>query len=104
MNTFTSERVKEDVFSVAISQSQDVAHHGHNSQGASVIGPSVKPHLEEKQHLHCKGLLWFTALKQNGVENDTEISGRLHETSFQTVEHAEHPAHKVLNVPKNGFN
>lgn len=31
-----------------VSQAQDVAHHGHDSQGAGVIGPSVKPHLETR--------------------------------------------------------
>lgn len=36
MNTFSSEGIKEDVFSVAISQAQDVAHHGHHSSGAAV--------------------------------------------------------------------
>jgi len=28
-----------------VSQSQDVAHHGHDGQGAGVVGPPVEPHL-----------------------------------------------------------
>ncbi len=43
VNTFTSERVKEDVFSVAISQTQDVAHHGHHSSRAAVRRTTAVP-------------------------------------------------------------
>lgn len=43
MNTFPSERVKEDVFSVTISQTQDVAHHGHHSSGAAVRRATAVP-------------------------------------------------------------
>ena len=43
VNTFPSERVKEDVFSVAIAQTQDVAHHGHHSSGAAVCRATAVP-------------------------------------------------------------
>lgn len=43
MNTFPSERVKEDVFPVAIAQTQDVAHHGHHGSGAAVRGATAVP-------------------------------------------------------------
>lgn len=43
MNTFPSERVKEDVFSVAISQTQDVAHHGHYSSRTAVRRATAVP-------------------------------------------------------------
>lgn len=36
MNTFPCEGVEEDVFSVAVSQAQDVAHHGHHSGRSAV--------------------------------------------------------------------
>lgn len=31
-----------------VAQSQNVAHHGHHSQGAGVVGPPVEPNLEEE--------------------------------------------------------
>lgn len=34
-----------------VAQAEDVAHHGHDGQGAGVVGPPVKPDLEEKSHL-----------------------------------------------------
>ena len=33
-----------------VPQSQDVAHHGHDGQGAGVVGPPVEPHLEGGEH------------------------------------------------------
>lgn len=32
-----------------VPKSQDVAHHGHDGQRSSVIGPPVEPHLRKKQ-------------------------------------------------------
>jgi len=43
VDTFPSERVKEDVFSVAVSQTQDVAHHGHHGGGAAVRRATAVP-------------------------------------------------------------
>lgn len=43
MNTFPCEGVKEDVLSVAISQTQDVAHHRHHSCGAAVSRATAVP-------------------------------------------------------------
>lgn len=31
-----------------VTQSQDVAHHGHHSQGAGVVGSPVEPNLEDE--------------------------------------------------------
>lgn len=43
VNTLPSEGVKEDVFSVAVSQTQDVADHGHHSSGATVRRATAVP-------------------------------------------------------------
>ena len=43
MNTFTSERVKEDVLSVAIAQPEDVADHRHDGSGAAVCRATAVP-------------------------------------------------------------
>lgn len=34
-----------------VSQSQDVAHHGHDGQGAGVVGPPVEPHLGGREQI-----------------------------------------------------
>lgn len=36
VNTFPGEGVEQDVFSMPVSQTQDVAHHGHHSGGSAV--------------------------------------------------------------------
>lgn len=51
MYTFTRERIKEDIFSMAISQTQDVAHHGHNSSRAAVRGATAVPENSKKYRL-----------------------------------------------------
>lgn len=43
MNAIPSEGVKEDIFSMSISQTQDVAHHGHHSSGATVGRTTAVP-------------------------------------------------------------
>lgn len=51
MYTFTRERIEEDIFSMSISQTQDVAHHGHNSSGAAVRGATAVPENSKKYRL-----------------------------------------------------
>lgn len=51
VDTFPSERVKEDVFSMAIAKSQDVADHGHHSSGAAVCRAAAVPGHEHVQTL-----------------------------------------------------
>lgn len=57
MYTFTRERIEEDIFSMPISQTQDVAHHGHNSSRAAVRGAAAVPENSKKLQIRktCRG-------------------------------------------------
>lgn len=43
VHTLPGKGVEEDVFSVAVSQAEDVAHHGHDGGGAAVGRAAAVP-------------------------------------------------------------
>lgn len=43
VNTFPCKGVEEDIFSMAVSQTQNVANHGHHSGGAAVRRATTVP-------------------------------------------------------------
>ena len=52
VDTVTTGRIKQDVFSVAIPKSQDVAHHTHDGRGPRVRQTCIIPY-EEHQFRHA---------------------------------------------------
>lgn len=47
---------RDDREDVPVTQPENVSHHGHDGQGARVVGPPVKPHLHKRdKHIHRAG-------------------------------------------------